>query len=171
MPLYLPPREASTGSACWLWPLPSTVPSYLLVTCSGDDCVSLQSLLFPSPLLSNASAPTNPVSEQWFSTVWMQRPFNTLPHVVLTPNHEIILLLLHNCNFATVMNSNVNIWLAGCLICDPQRGHDPRAENQSHSVSVIHPHHHKESSGCFLFSALIFSSFCYTKPQMIRGKG
>ena len=31
------------------------------------------------------------------------------PHVVVTPNHKIILLLLNNCNFATDMNSNINI--------------------------------------------------------------
>jgi hypothetical protein len=28
------------------------------------------------------------------------------------PNHKIISLLLHNCNFATAMNHNVNIWCA-----------------------------------------------------------
>ncbi|ERE74215.1 SPARC-related modular calcium-binding protein 1 [Cricetulus griseus] len=32
---------------------------------------------------------------------------NTVPHVVVTPNHKIILLLLHNCNFITVTNFNV----------------------------------------------------------------
>jgi hypothetical protein len=26
-------------------------------------------------------------------------PFNTVPHVVVTPNHKIISLILHNCNF------------------------------------------------------------------------
>ena len=40
----------------------------------------------------------------------MPWPFNTVPHVVVTPNYKIILLLLHNCNFATVMNHYVNIW-------------------------------------------------------------
>jgi hypothetical protein len=34
------------------------------------------------------------------------RPFNA---VVLTLNRKIILLLLHNCNFATFMSHNVNI--------------------------------------------------------------
>ena len=29
---------------------------------------------------------------------------NTAPHVVVTPTHKIFLFLLHNCNFATVMN-------------------------------------------------------------------
>ncbi|KAL8174881.1 UNVERIFIED_CONTAM: hypothetical protein K2H54_004607 [Gekko kuhli] len=27
---------------------------------------------------------------QWFSTFLMPRPFNTVPHVVVTPNHKII---------------------------------------------------------------------------------
>jgi hypothetical protein len=31
------------------------------------------------------------------------------PHVVVTPNYKIIVLLLNNCNFATDMNSNINI--------------------------------------------------------------
>jgi hypothetical protein len=35
--------------------------------------------------------------------------FNTVPHVVVTPNHKVIMLLLHNCNFATIMNHHVNI--------------------------------------------------------------
>lgn len=40
----------------------------------------------------------------------MLRPFNTAPHVVLTPPcHKIISLLLHICDFAVVMNPNVNI--------------------------------------------------------------
>ena len=47
--------------------------------------------------------------EQWFSTFLMLRPFNTVPHVVVTPNHEVISLLLYNYDFATVMNHNVEI--------------------------------------------------------------
>jgi hypothetical protein len=36
-------------------------------------------------------------------------PFlNTVPHVMVTPNHEITFLLLRNCNFATLMNENMN---------------------------------------------------------------
>ena len=42
--------------------------------------------------------------------------FNTISRVVVTPNHEIISLLLHNLMFASVMNSNINIWYAGYLI-------------------------------------------------------
>ena len=37
------------------------------------------------------------------------RPFNTAPHVVVTPNHKIILLPLHSCNFITIMNYNISI--------------------------------------------------------------
>ena len=48
----------------------------------------------------------------------MLRPFNTVPHVVVTPNDKIIPLLLHNCNFATNINHNVNIWPCGG--CNPQ---------------------------------------------------
>jgi hypothetical protein len=49
------------------------------------------------------------VKSQGFPTFLMLGPFNTAPHVAVTPNHKIILLLLHNCNFATVMNCDVNI--------------------------------------------------------------
>jgi hypothetical protein len=46
--------------------------------------------------------------EQWFLAFPMLQPFNTVPHVVGTPNHKII-LLLHSYSFATVMNCNVNV--------------------------------------------------------------
>jgi hypothetical protein len=46
-------------------------------------------------------------------------PFNTVLHVIMTPGHKIITLLLQNCNFATVMNQDVNVWNAGHLICNP----------------------------------------------------
>ncbi|ERE68548.1 hypothetical protein H671_7g17857, partial [Cricetulus griseus] len=47
-----------------------------------------------------------------------------IPHVVVTPpTITLFLLLLHNCNFATVMNHNVHIEYAGYLIGDPcERG-------------------------------------------------
>lgn len=59
---------------------------------------------------------------QWFST-FLLRPFNEVPQVVVIspPNHKIILMLLHNCHFATAMNCIVNIWYAGYLICNLQR--------------------------------------------------
>jgi hypothetical protein len=41
---------------------------------------------------------------QWFSNFLMLRPFNIVPHVVVTPNQiYIISLLLHNCNFNIVI--------------------------------------------------------------------
>ena len=41
-----------------------------------------------------------------FSTFLMLQPFNIVLHVVLSPNIQIILLLLHNFIFATVINRN-----------------------------------------------------------------
>lgn len=46
-------------------------------------------------------------------------PNDPVPQAVVTPNHTIILLVLHNCNFDTVMNHYVN------LICNPS-DHDPK---------------------------------------------
>jgi hypothetical protein len=66
--------------------------------------------------------------KEWFSTFLMLWPFNTVLHVVVTSNHKIISLLLHNCNFAVVINCNVNIWNIGYLIYDPQEGHDSQVE-------------------------------------------
>ena len=45
----------------------------------------------------------------------MLQPFDAVPHVVVTPNYKIISLLLHNCDFATAINCNVNIRYAGYL--------------------------------------------------------
>ena len=66
-----------------------------------------------------------PSLDQWLSTFLMLWPFDTVPHVVLTPNHKVV-LLLHGCNFASC---NVNIWYAGYLTCGPQRGRGPQVEN------------------------------------------
>lgn len=50
------------------------------------------------------------VLEHWFSTFLMLlQSCNTVFHVGVAPNHEINLLPFHNCNFATVVNHNVNI--------------------------------------------------------------
>ena len=48
------------------------------------------------------------VIAQWFSTFLVLRLLTTLLHVVVTPNHKIISLLLRNCDFATVMNHNMS---------------------------------------------------------------
>ena len=49
----------------------------------------------------------------------MLQAFNIFPHVVVNPNHKLILLLLCNCHFSTVMNHNVNIWYAEHQLYDP----------------------------------------------------
>ena len=47
---------------------------------------------------------------QWPSSFLTLRPFNTISSCcVHLPTKRLFLLLLHNCNFATVMNHNVNI--------------------------------------------------------------
>lgn len=59
---------------------------------------------------------------QWFSTFLMPRPFNTVPHVVVDSqpaNYFVAMKIADNCNFAIVMNHNVDIGCAGYLICKP----------------------------------------------------
>ena len=55
----------------------------------------------------------------WVSTFLILQLLNTVSHVVVNPNHKIISLLLHNCNFAAIINNNVTISYAGYLICSP----------------------------------------------------
>lgn len=57
--------------------------------------------------------------KQWFSTFRTFWPFYKTPHVVMTPNHNSILLLPHN--FSIVMSLKVNIWYVEYLICDPPK--------------------------------------------------
>jgi len=59
----------------------------------------------PKPLISDIKL------EPWFSNFLMLWPFNTVPYVVVNPTIKLSLLLLHNCNFSTVMNHNLNICL------------------------------------------------------------
>lgn len=70
--------------------------------------------------------------KQRLSAFIVLQPFNKDPHVVVVPNNDIISLLLHNSNFSTVKNRNVNICYAEYLICDPPplRSHEPQFENQ-----------------------------------------
>lgn len=42
-------------------------------------------------------------------------PSNALPHAVRVPNHNIIFVLLHNSNFATVLACDVNTFGGGGL--------------------------------------------------------
>jgi hypothetical protein len=43
------------------------------------------------------------------ATFLMLWPFNTVPRGVATPVTKLYIFLLHNCDFATVMDCNVNI--------------------------------------------------------------
>lgn len=49
----------------------------------------------------------------------MLGPFNTVPCAVMTPTVGLFLLLLHNYDFATVVNRNVSIWYVIHVKCDP----------------------------------------------------
>ena len=46
---------------------------------------------------------------QWFSAFLIFWAFNTVSHIVVIPTTKLFLLVLHNCNFATVMNHNINV--------------------------------------------------------------
>lgn len=45
----------------------------------------------------------------WFSSFPMLHPFDPVLHVAVIPKHHIISLLLHACDFTTVLNHNVSI--------------------------------------------------------------
>lgn len=47
------------------------------------------------------------LDQQVSTLLIMPWPFNRVPHVMGTSSHKIILLLLHNCGFATVVNHSV----------------------------------------------------------------
>lgn len=56
-----------------------------------------------------------PSLPHWYSAFLMLWTFNPF-HVVMTPTIKLS-LLLHNCNFSTIVNCNVNTWYTGYLIC------------------------------------------------------
>lgn len=111
----------------WFW--------YLLVFLKTNDS-SLPAFPFScfkrvwvSHMSSSAELFPGLALHQWFSTFLMIQPSNTTPHAVVTPCITIILLLLRNCEFATLTNCKGNIWYAGYLIHDLQRGLDPQTES------------------------------------------
>jgi hypothetical protein len=55
--------------------------------------------------------------------LWPLWPFNKVSHVIVTPDIKLFSLLLHNCNFAIVMNCNINNWYTACLVCDSYSNH------------------------------------------------
>lgn len=70
---------------------------------------------------------------QWLSTFPMLWPLNKV-HVVMTPDHKIILFLLHNCDFATAVHHNINIWYAFTWYETPQRGTTAPKHNPSMAI-------------------------------------
>lgn len=73
------------------------------------------------------------------------QPSNSAPHVVVTPNHKVMLLPLHNWNLATVVNRDVNICVSwSCMISvkgsfDPSKyiHHGPYVENHWPSMDEL----------------------------------
>ena len=71
----------------------------------------------------------------------MLQPFNTVFHVMVIPppGIKVILFLLHSCNFATVMDCNINIYYARYLLhdlCERVGQPDPQVENHHLSSSL-----------------------------------
>jgi hypothetical protein len=104
----------------WRLPQPLALKVSNLHTLSlrnSDLCLCMEvrdHLLWASCLeLPGQLQPTVPSAcclEQWFSTFLILWTLNIVLRVVVIPSRKIVLLLLHNCNFATVMNHIVNIW-------------------------------------------------------------
>ena len=55
----------------------------------------------PSLLETTSLLLSSGFARQGFSTFPVPQPFSKVPRVVVTPNHKIISLLLHNCKFAS----------------------------------------------------------------------
>ena len=86
---------------------------YLIVIHIQPFCVV--SSTTPVDLSSHANVAYAKLPEglgQSFSTFLMLRPFSTVP-CCGDSNHKFFSLLLHNCNFATVMGCNVNVCVFG----------------------------------------------------------
>jgi len=111
--------------------------------------------------------------DQWSSTFLMPQPSKTVPHAVVScpHHHQIISLLLHNYNFATVVNCNVNIWYE--TPPPNQRGNNQQIENHCSrgtlALSVILPtlvqSHHSftahNSLRCYSKIPLVWESPCH----------
>jgi hypothetical protein len=78
--------------------------------------------------------------EQWVLTFQMLWPFNTVPHVMVTPKHKVTSLLLHNCNFAAVMSRKVNTWYLGYLIFNSKGVTTHRLKTTSVELGLYHRH-------------------------------
>lgn len=68
---------------------------------------------------------SNSIPSEYFTYNFLNlQPFTTVPCLVVTPSHKITLLPLPNCNFATAINCNVNIYFPLVLgePCEKPRG-------------------------------------------------
>lgn len=72
--------------------------------------------------------------EQRFSTFRMLWSFNTVSHVVMTPNHKCTSLIHCNFIFDTAMSCSVNNWYPGYLLCSPQRSHNLQIEKHCFGI-------------------------------------
>jgi hypothetical protein len=82
-----------------------------------------------------------------FSTFLMLGPFNTVPHVVVAPDHKIFPLLLHNCNFDRYESCKYLI----CRISDMQplfkgSSHAPEDSQLTGCPAVVFPLRHRRIS-------------------------
>ena len=100
----------------------------------------------PQSLDSRYSWSLKALDPRWLSTFLTLWLFSALPHTEIAPTYNIISLLLPNCNFATVMNHNINTWCAEYLICDPQRVHNPQVEN--HCLRLNRAESEDQGSSC-----------------------
>lgn len=113
------------GSAAGRCPLPAFSSSSIIFSLAGFQLPPKPMLppLLPSPLHSTPDTfsivcSLTSVGSQRFLTL---PPFNTASiYLVVIPNHKIILLPLHNGNFAVVINLNVNVYYVGYVVCAPQ---------------------------------------------------
>ena len=97
---------------------------------------------------------------KWFPTFLMLWLLNTVPSVVVTPSPKIILLVLHNCNFATFRTVNVNVWYARYLVCGPCRAMIHRLRYRCKA------HFWGQTKFCSLY--VIGPTYCYISENVLR---
>lgn len=92
--------------------LPLSLSGFLLWRSNGwAGATEVYSVLLAGELACRAGAPSLPDAET----------LHTVPHVAVTDRHHTISLLLHNNDWATFMNLNVNIWFSAYLIYNPSQ--------------------------------------------------
>lgn len=82
----------------WLRNWPKSTESMLSLVVTNDNGIELNS--------GHNQGSKSAGVQQWLSTFLILWHCNTVPHVVVVHNCDIISLLLHDCNIATVMHYN-----------------------------------------------------------------